>query len=127
VTIAGGKLTTWRTMALQAVDAAVRRIGRGGASPATLLEEPLPGGHDEQPNLETVLTEEMARHAEDVVFRRLPLGHDPHEARRALPAIVERMTARFGWDAKGRESETARVIARLGANAARLDEALGPS
>jgi glycerol-3-phosphate dehydrogenase len=125
VTIAGGKLTTWRTMALETVDAVVRRIGRGRTSPATLLEEPLPGGHDEQQSLETVLTEEMPRHAEDVVFRRLPIGHDPREARRALPTIVERMTARLGWDPGKREAETARVIAILEANAARLDGALG--
>lgn len=126
VTIAGGKLTTWRTMALQTVDCVVRRIGRGGASPATLLEEPLPGGDDEQPSLETVLSEEMARHADDVVFRRLPIGHDPSEARRALPTIVERMTDRFGWGKGRRDEETARVIARLEAGAARLDTALGP-
>jgi glycerol-3-phosphate dehydrogenase len=89
--------------------------------------EPLPGGDDERPSLETVLTEEMARHADDVVFRRLPIGHDPSEARRALPTIVERMTDRFGWDKGRRDEETARVIARLEAGAARLDEALGPS
>jgi len=125
VTIAGGKLTTWRTMALQTVDAVVRRIGRGGASPAALLEEPLPGGDDEQPSLTTVLDEEMARHADDVVFRRLPLGHDPRKARRALPAIVLSMASRFAWDPERREAETARVLARLDAGAARLDAALG--
>ena len=125
VTIAGGKLTTWRTMALATVDAAVRRLGRGGVSPEALLREPLPGGDDDRPSLETALTEEMARHAEDVVFRRLPIGHDPREARRALPEIVLHMAARFGWDQSVSEAETARVTARLDADAARLDEALG--
>jgi len=125
VTIAGGKLTTWRTMALATVDAVVSRLGRGGASPASLLEEPLPGGHDEQEKLETVLTEEMVRHADDVVFRRLPIGHDPGAARRALPSIIERMAVQFEWDPERREAETSRVLARLDAGAARLDEALG--
>ena len=67
------------------------------------------------------------RHAEDVVFRRLPLGHDPREVRRALPTVVERMSARWGWNQEREGAETARVIAHLDAGAARLDEALGPS
>ena len=125
VTIAGGKLTTWRTMALATVDAVVSRLGHGGASPGSLIEEPLPGGHDEHPKLETVLVEEMARHADDVVFRRLPIGHDPREALRALPSIIERMAAHFEWSPQQREEESARVSLRLDAGAARLDEALG--
>ena len=90
-----------------------------------IFEEPLPGGHDEHPELETVLAEEMVRHADDVVFRRLPIGHDPREARRALPSIIERLAARFSWAPARRDAETARVIARLDAGTARLDEALG--
>ncbi len=125
VTIAGGKLTTWRTMALATVDAVVSRLGQGGPSPASLLEEPLPGGHDETPDLETVLVEEMARHADDVVFRRLPIGHDPQEARRALPSIIERMAAHFAWSPGRREAETTRVIARLDGGCRRLDDAFG--
>jgi glycerol-3-phosphate dehydrogenase len=125
VTIAGGKLTTWRTMALATVDVVASRLGRGGASPVSLIEEPLPGGRDEHPNLETVLVEEMPRHADDVVFRRLPIGHDPGEARRALPSIIDGMGAHFGWDAKRREEEAARVTLRLDAGVTRLDEALG--
>lgn len=124
VTVAGGKLTTWRTMALQAVDAATRLLGRGGASPAALLHEPLPGGDDEHPGLETVLSEEMPRHAEDVVFRRLPIGHDPVETRRVLPSIVDAMAARSGWSLETRRDETARVLERLSAAAARIDDAL---
>ncbi len=125
VTIAGGKLTTWRTMGLATVDAVVSRLGHGGASPGSLIEEPLPGGQDEHPELETVLAEEMVRHADDVVFRRLPIGHDPRQARRELPSIIERMADRFLWGPGRREAEAARVIERLDAGAARLDEALG--
>jgi len=125
VTIAGGKLTTWRTMALATVDAVARRLGRGGVSPASLLDEPLPGGADEHPAIDGVLAEEMVRHADDVVFRRLPLGHDPREVRLALPSIVGSMAARFGWGPGRREAESARVIARLDSGSRRLDEALG--
>jgi glycerol-3-phosphate dehydrogenase len=125
VTIAGGKLTTWRTMAVATIDAVVRRLGRGGASPRALAEEPLPGGDSEHPDLDAVLTDEMARHADDVVFRRLPIGHDPQRVRRELPAILERMSARFGWDPARRQAESMRVLSRLEADSARLDEALG--
>jgi glycerol-3-phosphate dehydrogenase len=124
VTIAGGKLTTWRTMALATVDAVVKRLGRGGASPAALLEDPLPGGTEDEPSLEGVLSHDMPRHAGDVVFRRLPIGHDPVLARRVLPSIVDRMGSRLGWDPARREMESSRVIQRLEAGAARLDEAL---
>ena len=126
VTIAGGKLTTWRTMAQATVDAVVSRLGRGGPSPRALLEGTLPGGDVERPDLEVVLAQEMVRHADDIVFRRLPLGHDPRETRRQLPAIVARAGSVLGWDAARRETESSRVVARLEADAARLDEALGP-
>jgi glycerol-3-phosphate dehydrogenase len=125
VTIAGGKLTTWRTMALATVDAVVKRLGRGGASPAALLEDPLPGGAEDEPSLEGVLSHDMPRHAEDVVFRRLPIGHDPAVVRRALPAIVGGMASRFGWDPARCEAESNRVIQRLDQGSARVDEALG--
>ncbi len=126
VTIAGGKLTTWRAMAVETVDAVVLRLGRPLDSPPELLIEPLPGGRDEHPGLDAVIAQEMARHAEDVVFRRLEIGHDPGAVQRALPSIVDRMAAHFGWDSPTREAEMARVVSRLAAGRARLDEALGP-
>jgi glycerol-3-phosphate dehydrogenase len=125
VTIAGGKLTTWRTMASQTVDAVARRLGLRVASPERLLVEPLPGGADENPGLDAVIASEMARHAEDVVFRRLPIGHDPAAARRALPSIVDRMASRFAWEHARREEETSRVNSRLAAEHRRIDDAIG--
>jgi len=125
VTIAGGKLTTWRTMAIATVDAVVRRLRRGASSPASLVDEQLLGGDQDNPTLESVVRDEMARHADDVVFRRLPIGHDPHAVSRALPSVVSAMAARFGWDAARCDAETARVAARLDAGSRRLDEALG--
>jgi glycerol-3-phosphate dehydrogenase len=126
ITIAGGKLTTWRTMAIDAVDVATRRLGLVGGSPASLLEEPLPGGASAAPDLAGVLEDELPRHAEDVLFRRLPVGHDPSEVRRSLPGVVAAMSGRFGWDSVRVESERNRVLARLDAQSRLLDEALGP-
>lgn len=125
VTIAGGKLTTWRTMAIDAVDAVVRRLGRGESTPAALMHEPLPAGDVVHPELAAVVADEMVRHAEDVVFRRLPVGHDPAEVLRSLPSVVASMSARFGWDASRGAAETARVVSRLDAGRKRLDEAIG--
>ena len=125
ITIAGGKLTTWRTMAIATVDAVARRLGRGGATSPRLLAEPLPGGGDADPKLDAVLADEMPRHADDVVFRRLPIGHDPAEIARALPSIVETMGDRMGWDAPRRSYESSRVLSELLAQRRRLDEALG--
>jgi glycerol-3-phosphate dehydrogenase len=125
ITIAGGKLTTWRTMAIATVDAVVRRLGRGGATPARLLAEPLLGGDDADPTLDAVLANEMPRHADDVVFRRLPIGHDPAEIARALPSIVTVMGERMGWNASRRADESSRVLSELDAQRRRLEEALG--
>jgi glycerol-3-phosphate dehydrogenase len=125
ITIAGGKLTTWRTMAIATVDAVVRRLGHGGASPAGLLADPLPGGDDASPQLDSVLANEMPRHVDDVVFRRLPIGHDPGEILRVLPAIVAAMGDRLGWDSSRRALESSRVTSELDAERRRLDEALG--
>jgi glycerol-3-phosphate dehydrogenase len=127
ITIAGGKLTTWRTMALLTVDAVVRRLGRRIASPPELLEAPLPGGNDERPGLQSFLEDGLVRHADDIVFRRLPIGHDPEEARRALPDILDAMAARMGWNRDRIDTERARVTGRLDAMSARIDEALGPA
>lgn len=126
VTIAGGKLTTWRTMAIAGVDAAVKHLRTGDPSPRALVEESLPGGDLERPDLDHVLAYELARHADDVIFRRLPIGHDPDEARRQLPAIVAAMSSNAGWSALRCRMETDRVTSRLERDAARLDEALGP-
>lgn len=43
ITVAGGKLTTYRRMGAEVVDAVIRRLGGGPGRPATDLE-PLPGG-----------------------------------------------------------------------------------
>jgi glycerol-3-phosphate dehydrogenase len=125
VTIAGGKLTTWRTMAMDAVDASLRHLGRAVPSPASLLERPLPGGTIARPELDDVIAHEMPRHAEDVVFRRLPIGHDPREVRRVLPDVVDRMSDRFGWGRDRRRDEYDRVVSRLDEAATLLNDTLG--
>ncbi len=127
ITIAGGKLTTWRTMAIATVDAVARQLGRTMPSPAVLLEEPLPGGAETNARLEAVVADEMVRHADDVVFRRLDIGHDPRLVKQHLPSVIAAMGSRFSWDEARRRSETARVLARVEADERNLDAALGGS
>jgi len=125
VTIAGGKLTTWRPMAVETVDAVVRHFGRAVGSPESLMHQPLPGGSDECMTVGAAITEGFARHADDVVFRRLPIGHDPAHVARSLPSILETMTVHLGWDAARRDEESSRVLDPLARLARRIDEAIG--
>jgi glycerol-3-phosphate dehydrogenase len=110
-------------MAIDAVDRAVARLGQDVRSPDVLLVEPLPP--ETRPvALDAVLEDEFPRHAGDVVFRRLPIGHDPREIRRVLPEVVLRMAERLGWDAQRSREEQASVLDRLDAASRRVDEAL---
>lgn len=124
ITIVGGKLTTWRVMAIDAVDRAAERLGHRAPSPAALLDEPLPRGAGPL-TLDAVLEEELPRHAEDVVFRRLTLGHDPAEIRRVLPTVVARMAACFAWGRERSEDEAGRVETIIAAMTQRIDDAIG--
>jgi len=124
ITIAGGKLTTWRTMAVATVDAVVRRLGRGGSSPPSLLEGVLPGGSATSADIQTCVRDELARNAADVLFRRLPVGHDPSLVRTALPEVVARLAEVFGWDASRRVAESEGVLAQLRHAEEYLDETL---
>ncbi len=129
IRVVGGKLTTWRLMGEQAVDTLVLRLGRGGRSPDALLVERLPEepGGTYAERTEVAVREEFARHADDVVFRRLPIGHDPRRVRAALPEIVEVMARQLGWSAEVRRSEEARVLSHLETVSRALDLALGPA
>ena len=124
VTIVGGKLTTWRVMAIDAIDAVVRRLGRSTPSPAVLLDAPLPVV--EPPTLVSATSDPFARHVEDVLFRRVAVGHDPREVRRLLPEAVALMTAARGWSTATAAEETSRVLDKLAAIERRLDEAISP-
>ena len=122
VTIVGGKLTTWRVMAIDAIDAVVRRLGRRAPSPAALLEAPLPVV--EHPTVASAAADPLVRHVDDLLFRRLGVGHDPREIRQLLPEAVALMAATRGWSAAAAATERERVIEKLLAIERRLDEVL---
>jgi glycerol-3-phosphate dehydrogenase len=110
ITISGGKLTTYRRMAAEVVDTAVRLLKLSGAlgkrpklAPSDTDEEPLPGGvgwpenddHDEVARAvkeasSDVLPDDVALHlANTYGMRALALA----EQIRARPALAERLVA----------------------------------
>ncbi len=106
VSVLGGKLTTYRRMAEDAVDLAVRqrglRVGPSGTATLRLIDDPAPdnGSQDavadgialSRPVVEHAVRSQGALTAADVLDRRTRIGLVPDERARALPA-VERIVA----------------------------------
>jgi glycerol-3-phosphate dehydrogenase len=129
-TIAGGKYTTYRVMAADLIDAAVRDFGGGrvppsgtsripifgGSRPAELaalvdddpsLAEPLPGGegHVAAEVVHACLFE-GALHLEDVLERRTRLAiMSPDRGLEAAPAAAALMASRLDWTAEQVDAE----------------------
>ena len=99
VSVLGGKLTTYRRMAEDAVDAAVRLRGlAAGPCRTTTLRlvdtapvpsEPLiPGIALTRAEVESAVRTELALTADDVLDRRSRVGLIPDDRQRALPAVT---------------------------------------
>lgn len=84
-----------------------RRVLRDREAAEPLVE----GRPDLVAEVDVAVEEEFARRAADVIFRRLPLGHDPAVARAAASRVIDRMARRLGWD-EGRRRDEAAAIAR---------------
>ena len=122
--ITGGKLTTYRLMAEQAVDAVVRHLGRPPV-PCRTAQEPLlePGaGTDGSGILPGPCTPaavahhvraEWACHLADVVVRRGGWCYYDRDFARRLTEVAAWMGAAAGWDAARREREIAACRAEL--------------
>jgi glycerol-3-phosphate dehydrogenase len=102
VTIAGGKYTTFRAMAGDALRLAVRRTGR----PERALRdevEPLPAPLDPAAGVEALAEHaarhEFARRLEDVLRRRTTLWVEPDRGRAAAPVAAAAMARVLGWAA----------------------------
>lgn len=118
ISIAGGKLTTYRTMAAEVTDLALRRLGRGpvrcrtGETPledgspegvAALLREfpelaePIvPGGEERRVGVAYAAREEMAVYPDDYLRRRTAIALVAPERAAALREGVARLLERFG-------------------------------
>jgi glycerol-3-phosphate dehydrogenase len=128
VCVAGGKLTTFRLIALDALHAAgligeaelkaVRRAAgplfrqkltfpHGLGHPAL----PLPQGDALLDTVEWVLRNEMVVHLDDLLLRRVRLGNTmPGGAQDALPQIKGLCQSRLAWDETRWHAETERYL-----------------
>ncbi len=116
LTITGGKLTTYREMAEQCVDAAVQRLGLKPRKCDTHTA-PLPGkrpaARDDdltilpelpwrEVDVDHAVRAEFAESLADVLMRRTTLAFETRDqGRSAAPAVAARMGALLGWTEAG--------------------------
>jgi glycerol-3-phosphate dehydrogenase len=123
--VAGGKLTTYRRIAQQAVDRLLRYLRRR-ALPCRTADEPLlPAG--ETPGASGILPppvtaqvvehccrHQWAVHLEDVMLRRTGWHYYLTDADQVASQVAGWMAAIFGWDRSEQEAELARYRAVAG-------------
>src|SRR5262245_7655040 len=92
LTLAGGKYTTFRVMARDALARVVARRGHGGrpiVDPLDPLPRPLSDGHPIERVAEFAVDAEFARRIEDVLRRRTRLWLTPDRGRVAASTVAE--------------------------------------
>jgi glycerol-3-phosphate dehydrogenase len=108
VTVAGGKYTTFRRMAADALRRIQRRLGREGrpiCDPVEPLPRPLAPGATLERIAEFAVEEEHARRVVDVVRRRTTLWLETDRGRVAAPRIAAVMAQKLGWSAERAHDE----------------------
>lgn len=115
--IAGGKLTTYRLMAQQAVDQIVAHLGQSGAQPCRTADEPLLPPSEvnaysgilpapiSREAVEHYVKNEWAEHLDDVLLRRSGWHYYHRESAAALEQVATWMAAAAGWSADRRRAE----------------------
>ena len=143
ISVAGGKLTTGRTMGTEILWTIENRglmeeIRRDGRAPfrkglvrdAQVREErgdtrginlddggPVADAANITPAVGRAVREEMAIHLDDVLVRRTGLFYElADQGARIAPAVVDTMGAELGWDAERRAGELERFRRILSAN-----------
>lgn len=131
LTVTGGKLTTFREMAEQIVDAALQRLGTTARACDTTTvplpgERPAPAGDDvllvphlpwRERDIDRAVDAELADSLADVMIRRTTLAFElPDHGRALAPRIAARIGARLGWTPAGVD----RAIADYGAEVQRI-------
>ncbi|TMQ48856.1 MAG: glycerol-3-phosphate dehydrogenase/oxidase [Candidatus Eisenbacteria bacterium] len=108
ITVAGGKYTTFRVIARDALRHVVRRLGHEGRplrDPADPLPAPLAPGAPLERIAEFAVEHEFARRLSDVVRRRTTLWLEPDRGRVSAPRIAAAMAPRLGWSAEHARAE----------------------
>jgi glycerol-3-phosphate dehydrogenase len=108
VTITGGKYTTFRVMARDALKPVLARLGQPGRGLRD-SEDPLPlePGASSEPDaiIRHAIDVSFARRIEDVVRRRTAWWLDVDRGRAAASRVADLMARQFGWDAERRKHE----------------------
>lgn len=131
LTITGGKLTTYREMAEQCVDAALQRLGTT-ARKCDTHRAPLPGARPEgasddrrlvealpwrEVDVDHAVRDEFAETIGDVLIRRTTLAFEQRDQGRAVARqVAERMAAHLRWTDAG----VAHALAEFEREATRL-------
>jgi glycerol-3-phosphate dehydrogenase len=109
ISIAGGKYTTFRVMARDALARVAARLGRHEA--LRDADDPLPAPATPGAGLERLtdhaVEHEFARRLEDVLRRRSARWLDADHGRAASQEVAARMAARLGWSAERTREELA--------------------
>ncbi|HEY8515909.1 MAG TPA: glycerol-3-phosphate dehydrogenase/oxidase [Candidatus Binatia bacterium] len=123
LSIAGGKLTTYRRMAERVVDAVVERLGSKAAGPCRTADVPLVEGETPVPIVRTTLSDAEVEHAIDAECALSVCDVLERRARANLfapgngLADVERVAAilarRLGWDERRQATEIEHYRARV--------------
>jgi glycerol-3-phosphate dehydrogenase len=111
VTIAGGKYTTFRVMARDALTRVAARLGRVGRplhDPTEPLPRPLGPDHPVERLADFAAESECACRVEDVVRRRTGLWLTPDRGRVAAAEVAATLARRLGWDEARRRDELQR-------------------
>ena len=98
--VAGGKYTTFRVMARDALGRVLRKLGYpGNGKPSP--EPPLPAPPSDdlaiEKRVDWAIHEAFARRLDDFVRRRSRLWLEPERARQLAPGIAARMADALGW------------------------------
>jgi glycerol-3-phosphate dehydrogenase len=132
VSIAGGKLTTYRRMAERVVDAVVERLGRDAARPCRTADVPLVEGETPVPIVRTTLADAEVEHAideegalcvSDVLERRARANlFAPGNGLVDLERVATILGRRLGWDERRLASEIEHYRARVAEDVAWRDQ-----
>ena len=114
ISVLGGKITGYRAIAEEAVDAACAKLGN--RTPGRTDKELLPGAlHHETLDLDhtvqRAITQEHCWHLADFLLRRQPSAFADDQGRRQAPQIADIMANVLGWDATERQTELNRYNA----------------
>ena len=114
ISVLGGKITGYRAIAEEAVDAVCKRLQR--SVPCRTHQELLPGALAEEPGdwceaVRWAVEKEHCWHVADYLLRRRPAAFAADQGRGEAEAVAEVMGKALGWEAGQREQELERYRA----------------